>query len=91
MSVTIAVVNSKVEAELMVGALRNAGIAAFLSADDLGGVDLALQAQGVKVLVSNSDQQAALESLSHFMPTSRRLKPPNPFQKWLIKLLGGKS
>lgn len=89
MSVTVAVVNSRTEAELIVGMLRNNGIKAYASPDDLGGVDLALQAQGVRVLVSEIDKQATLKLLSHSAPVSSRTKPPNAFQRWLVTMLGG--
>lgn len=52
MSVTVAIVDSRAEAELIVGMLRNSGLAAYISADDLGGVDLTSQAQGARILVS---------------------------------------
>ena len=89
MNVTVAVVNSRAEAELIVGMLRNNGIKAYASADDLGGVDLALQAQGVRVLVSEADEQGAKELLGHSAPEFAISKPPNALQKWLFTLLGG--
>ena len=89
MSVTIAVVNSRAEAELIVGMLRNNGLKAYTSADDLGGVDLALQAQGVRVLVSESDGQAAKKLLNHPNLVLLPKRFPNAFQKWLINMLGG--
>ena len=89
MSVTIAVVNSRAEAELIVGMLRNNGLKAYASADDLGGVDLALQAQGVRVLVSETDGQAARKLLNHSNSVHLPTRSPNTFQRWLITLLGG--
>ena len=89
MNVTVAVVNSRAEAELIAGMLRNNGIEAYVSADDLGGVDLALQAQGVRIIVSETDKQSAKELLAHSTPVMSKSKPPNAFQKWLFTLLGG--
>ncbi len=59
MDVVVAVVGSRVEAELMVGMLTAHGVRARVSADDVGGVDLALQAQGVRVLVPAEDEDDA--------------------------------
>lgn len=89
MTVTVAIVDSRAEAELIVGMLRNGGVRAYISADDLGGVDLALQAQGVKILVSDADGQEAREMLGDSSRIPARTKPPNSFQRWLFALLGG--
>lgn len=91
MNVTVAIVNSRAEAELIAGMLRNNGVNAFVSADDLGGVDLALQAQGVRVLVPESDQHVANELIGKSGTTSSQTKPPNAFQRWLFRILGGNS
>ena len=82
-------VSSRAEADLIVGMLRHHGVRAVISADDLGGVDMALQMQGVRVLVSNDDEHAARRLLDQGEPLAHGSKPPNAFQKWLIKLLGG--
>jgi hypothetical protein len=39
----VAIVSSRVEAELMVGMLLGHGVTAIVSADDLGGVDMACE------------------------------------------------
>lgn len=59
MDVVIAIVGSRIEADMMVGMLTAHGVRARVSADDVGGVDLALQAQGVRVLVPSDDQEDA--------------------------------
>ncbi len=64
-SVPVAVVTSRTEAELIVGMLRNNNLRAAVSADDAGGQEPALQVQGVRVLVAPSDEASA-----------RRLWPP---------------
>jgi hypothetical protein len=87
--VVTAIVSSRVEAQLIVGMLRDHGIDAVLSADDLGGVDMALQMQGVRVLVSKEDEYAARQLLNQHEPLVSVPKAPNTFQKWLIKWLGG--
>jgi Putative prokaryotic signal transducing protein len=86
--VTVAVVGSRVEAELVVGSLRSHGIHAMVSADDAGGVDLALQAQGVRVLVPEKDLAAARRILGDDSGSS---KPLNVLQRWLVRLLGGRE
>jgi hypothetical protein len=58
-SVPVAVVTSRTEAELIVGMLRNNGLTAAVSADDAGGQEPALQAQGVRVLVAPADEASA--------------------------------
>ncbi len=89
--VVAAIVSSRAEAELIVGMLRNHGVKAVMSADDLGGVDMALQMQGVRVLVSHEDETAARKLLNQRELLAPAPKAPNAFQKWFIKLLGGNS
>jgi hypothetical protein len=89
--VVIAIVSSRVEAELIVGMLREHGVDAVMSADDLGGVDMALQMQGVRVLISKEDESAARQLLNQHEPMGSVPKAPNAFQKWLFKLLGGRE
>ena len=63
--VTVAVVTSRVEAELIVGFLRNHDLRAAVVTDDAGGQEpqFALQG-GVRVLVAASDAVAARELLA---------------------------
>ena len=63
-SVAVAVVASRVEAELIVGMLRNNGLRAAVSADDAGGQEPQLQMQGVRVLVAPSDEASARRLLA---------------------------
>jgi Putative prokaryotic signal transducing protein len=63
-SVPVAVVSSRIEAELIVGMLRSNGLRAVVSADDAGGQEPPLQAQGVRVLVTRSDEAAARRLLA---------------------------
>jgi hypothetical protein len=63
-TVPVAVVTSRTEAELIVGMLRNNDLRAAVSADDAGGQEPALQAQGVRVLVPRSDEAAARRLLA---------------------------
>jgi hypothetical protein len=60
----VAVVASRIEAELIVGMLRSHGLSASLTADDVGGQDPQLQMQGVRVLVAASDEAVARELLA---------------------------
>jgi hypothetical protein len=59
----VAVVASRMEAELIVGLLRSHGLRASLTADDVGGGP-PLQMQGVRVLVAASDEALARELLA---------------------------
>lgn len=62
--VLLTVVTSRVEAELIVGMLRSNGVRAVVSADDAGGLEPQLQIQGVRVLVTPSDEAAARQLLA---------------------------
>jgi len=64
-TVPVTVVNSRTEAELIVGMLRNNGLTAAVSADDAGGLDPALQTtDGVRVLVAPADVASARRLLA---------------------------
>jgi hypothetical protein len=63
-TVPVAVVASRIEAELIVGMLRSNGVRAAVSADDAGGQDPQLQVQGVRVLVAPSDEAPARQLLA---------------------------
>jgi hypothetical protein len=63
-TVPVAVVTTRTEAELIVGMLRNNDLTAAVSADDAGGQEPALQAQGVRVLVAPSDEASARRLLA---------------------------
>ena len=49
--VSVAVVGSRTEAELIVGLLRSNGLRAAFAADDAGAQEPQLQLQGVRILV----------------------------------------
>ncbi len=55
-TISVAVVASRTEAELIVGLLRSYGVEAVFAADDAGGQEPQLQLQGVHVLVAPSDE-----------------------------------
>jgi hypothetical protein len=63
-TVSVAVVASSTEAELIAGLLRSQGLRAAVSADDAGGQDPQLQLQGVRVLVAASDEAMARRLLA---------------------------
>jgi Putative prokaryotic signal transducing protein len=63
-TVSVAVVDSRIEAELIAGLLRTHGVRAAVSADDAGGQEPQLQLDGVRVLVAGSDEVVAREILS---------------------------
>jgi hypothetical protein len=63
-TVVVTVVASRTEADLIAGMLRSNGVAAAVSADDAGGQEPALQAQGVRVLVAPADEDAARQLLA---------------------------
>ena len=63
-NVPVAVVNSRTEAELIVGLLESNGVRAFLLADDAGGQEPQWQLSGgVRVLVASSDEAEARQVL----------------------------
>ncbi len=62
-TVSVAVVTSRTEAELIVGLLRSHGLRAA-AADDAGGQEPQLQLQGVHVLVAASDEASARRLLA---------------------------
>lgn len=57
--VTVAVVASRTEADLIAGLLASNGVRAAISADDAGGQEPQLQLDGVRVLVAPADQALA--------------------------------
>ena len=63
-TVSVAVVASRTEAELIVGLLRSHGLTAAVAADDAGGQEPQLQIQGVRVLVAPSDEASARRILA---------------------------
>ena len=67
--VSVAVVTSQAEAELIVGLLRSNGLRAAISADDAGGQQPELQLQGVKVLVRRADEAEARHVLANVEDT----------------------
>ena len=64
LTVPLAVVTSRTEAELIAGLLRSYGLRAAVSADDAGGQDPQLQLEGVRVLVAPSDEAEARRILA---------------------------
>jgi hypothetical protein len=58
-TVSVAVVASRTEAELIVGMLRTHGVSATVSADDAGGQYPQMQMDGVRVLVAPADEASA--------------------------------
>ncbi len=62
--VSVAVVGSRTEGELIVGLLRSHGLRAALATDDAGGQYPQLQLEGVDVLVAPSDEAAARRVLA---------------------------
>ena len=63
-TVSVAVVASRTEAELIVGMLRSHGVRAAVSADDAGGQYPQMQIAGVHVLVAPFDEASARRLLA---------------------------
>jgi hypothetical protein len=63
-TVSVAVLSSRTEAELIVGMLRSHGVRAAVSADDAGGQYPQMQIEGVRVLVAPSDEASARRLLA---------------------------
>jgi predicted Fe-Mo cluster-binding NifX family protein len=64
MTVSVAVVASRTEAEVIVGLLRSHGLSAVVSADDAGGQYPQMQIEGVRVLVAPSEEASARQLLA---------------------------
>jgi hypothetical protein len=62
--VSVAVVTSRIEAELIVGMLRSNGVQAAVVTDDAGGQEPQWQMEGVRVLVARSDEDLARRLLA---------------------------
>jgi Putative prokaryotic signal transducing protein len=62
--VSVAVVTSRTEAEMIVGLLRSHGLRAALATDDAGGQYPQLQLDGVRVMVAPSDEDEARQLLA---------------------------
>ena len=62
--VEVAVVDSRIEAEVIAGLLRSNGIKAGINADDAGAQDPALQLQGVQVFDAPEDAAIARRLLA---------------------------
>jgi Putative prokaryotic signal transducing protein len=63
-TVSVAIVPTRLEADLIVGMLRSNGLRAVVSADDAGGQEPQLQLQGVRVMVAARDEAAARRLLA---------------------------
>ncbi len=63
-AVTVAVVTSRTEADLIVGMLRSHGLRAAVATDDAGGQEPQLQLQGVRVVVAPEDEASARRLLA---------------------------
>ena len=69
--VTVAVVASRTEADLIVGMLASNGVRAAVSADDAGGQEPQLQLDGVRVLVAPADEALARRLLAEAQAAPR--------------------
>ncbi len=67
-TVSVAVVGSRIEAELVAGLLRSNGIKAGVTADDAGAQEPQLQLQGVHVMVAPADEAEARRLLADRRP-----------------------
>jgi hypothetical protein len=85
--VTAAVVRTRVDAELLAGMLRDHGVPAWVSTDDASGVEAALTAQGVRVMVPAVHASEARRLVGDEPAGDVQL---NLFQRWIVRLLGGK-
>ena len=62
--VSVAVVNSRIEAEVIAGLLRSNGIKVGINADDAGAQEPQLQLQGVHIFVAPEDEAEARRLLA---------------------------
>ncbi|MEU4235829.1 DUF2007 domain-containing protein [Actinoplanes sp. NPDC026619] len=63
-TVPVASVSSRAEGDIVAGLLQSAGIDAWVTADDAGGVIGSLQLEGVSVLVAPADEAQARQILA---------------------------
>lgn len=91
MSIVVAVVGSRAEAEMIAGMLRGHGVKAWVSSDDAGGMDPFLQVQGVRVLVPDAKADQARRLLDPVGSRRSRPSKPNRFQGWIVRALGGRE
>ena len=91
MSTVVAVVGSRAEAEMIVGMLHSHGIHATVSGDDVGGIDLALQAQGVRVMTPDGEADDARHLLPRPDKSPAGIGELNAFQRWVVRMLGGST
>jgi Putative prokaryotic signal transducing protein len=71
-TVSVAVVASRTEAELIAGMLGSHGVSAAVSADDAAGQYPQMQIEGVRVLVAPADEASARRLLAAADDTSSR-------------------
>lgn len=83
------VVGSRIEADLIAGRLKSSGVRAHVSADDEGGMNLALQSGRVRILVSQLDAAKARRVLSDLKLENKPTKEPSRLQKMFWRILGG--
>jgi hypothetical protein len=88
-STVVAVVGSRVQAEMIAGMLRTHGIHATVSGDDVGGIDLALQAQGVRVMAPDAKADEARRLIGGVHARRAGDEHLNDFQRWIVRILGG--
>jgi hypothetical protein len=62
-TVPVAIVPTRIEAELIVGLLATHGVHAIIVADDAGGQQPQWQVRGVRVLVASDDEATARQIL----------------------------
>ena len=74
LTVTLTVVSSRTEAELISGLLRGNGLRAAVSADDAGGQGPQLQLEGVRVALSACDEHLCRSSGLTVTCNSRSLR-----------------
>jgi hypothetical protein len=79
--VTVAIVGSRIEAELIVGLLRAHGLGAVAVTDDAGGQEPQLQLDGVRVLVPSSDAASAHRLLDDVEDTAARTDNSEPLRE----------
>jgi hypothetical protein len=69
--------------------LHSHGIHATFSGDDVGGIDLALQAQGVRVMTPDAEADEARRLLGRTRESGAGSGELNAFQRWVVRVLGG--
>jgi len=91
MSTVVTIAKSLIEAEMIVGMLRNYGIRASASGVDDWSQYPSIQAQGVRVMVPDGKVDQARRLLGNSAGSQSGAGDLNKFQRLILRMLGGSN